>query len=58
MKDGIIYSVKTVPCYDGKQITLGEIMDDGDVDEQYFIPRIGCIIQARMLITVMKLISA
>lgn len=38
MKDGIIYSVKTVPCYDGKQITLGEIMDDGDVDEQYFIP--------------------
>lgn len=38
MKDGIIYSVKTVPSYDGKQITLGEIMDDGDVDEKYFIP--------------------
>lgn len=38
MKDGIIYSVKTVPSYDGKQITLGEIMDDGDVEEKYFIP--------------------
>ena len=38
MKDGIIYSIKTVPDYNGKQITLGEIMDDGDVDEKYFIP--------------------
>lgn len=38
MKDGFIYSVKTVPSYDGKQITLGEIMDDGEVDEKYFIP--------------------
>ena len=38
MKDGIIYSVKTTPDYNGKQITLGEIMDDGDVDEKYFIP--------------------
>lgn len=38
MKDGIIYSVKNVPSYDGKQITLGEIMDEGDVDEKYFIP--------------------
>ena len=38
MKDGIIYTVKTTPNYHGKQITLGEIMDDGDVDEKYFIP--------------------
>lgn len=38
MKDGVIYTVKTVPCYDGKLITLGDIMDDGDVDEGYFIP--------------------
>lgn len=38
MKDGFIYSVKTVPSYDGKQITLGEILDDGEVDEKYFIP--------------------
>lgn len=38
MKDGIIYTVKTTPCYNGKQITLGDVMDDGDVDEQLFIP--------------------
>lgn len=38
MKDGVIYSVKTIPNYHDKQITLGEIMDDGDVDEKYFIP--------------------
>ena len=38
MKDGMIYTVKTVPTYDGKQITLGDIMDTGDVDEKYFIP--------------------
>ena len=25
MKDGVIYTVKTLPVYDGKQITLGEI---------------------------------
>lgn len=38
MKDGVVYTVKTTPNYDGKQITLGDIMDDGDVDEKYFIP--------------------
>jgi len=38
MKDGVIYTVKTNPNYHGKQITLGDIMDDGDVDEKYFIP--------------------
>ncbi len=38
MKDGIIYSYKTVPNYHGDVITLGDIMDDGDVDEMYFIP--------------------
>lgn len=38
MKDGVIYTVKTVPNYDGAQITLGDIMDTGDVEEQYFIP--------------------
>ena len=38
MKDGIIYTVKTTPNYHGKQITLGEIMETGDVDKQYFIP--------------------
>lgn len=38
MKDGVIYTAKTTPRYDGKQITLGDIMDDGDIDKQYFIP--------------------
>lgn len=37
MKDGVIYTVKTTPNYNGNQITLGDIMDDGDVDEKYFI---------------------
>ena len=38
MKDGVVYTVKTFPQYDGKQITLGDIMDDGNVYEKYFIP--------------------
>ena len=38
MIDGTIYSVKTVPSYDGEQITLGDILEDGDIDEQFFIP--------------------
>lgn len=38
MKDGVIYTCKTMPKYDGKQITLGDIMETGDVDPQYFIP--------------------
>ena len=38
MKDGVIYTFKTNPKYEGKQITLGDIMETGDVDEQYFIP--------------------
>ncbi|MBE5890423.1 MAG: DNA (cytosine-5-)-methyltransferase [Lachnospiraceae bacterium] len=38
MLDGVIYTVKTIPDYDGKQITLGDIMEQGDVDEKYFIP--------------------
>lgn len=38
MKDGAIYTVKTTPQYDGKQITLGDIMDTGEVDKKYFIP--------------------
>ena len=39
MKDGIIYTLKTVPDYHGKQITLGDIMETGEVEEQYFIPK-------------------
>jgi DNA (cytosine-5)-methyltransferase 1 len=38
MKDGIVYTIKTVPEYNGAQITLGDIMEDGDIDEQFFIP--------------------
>ena len=38
MIDGTIYSVKTIPMYAGTQITLGDIMDTGDVDQQFFIP--------------------
>ncbi len=38
MKDGIIYTMKTVPNYHGKQITLGDVMETGEVEEQYFVP--------------------
>ena len=38
MIDGIIYTVKSAPCYNGKRITLGDVMDEGVVDESYFIP--------------------
>lgn len=39
MKDGMIYTLKTVPAYDGEQITLGDILEDGDVDRSFFIPK-------------------
>ncbi len=38
MKDGVVYTMKTVPSFNGKQITLGDIMEDGKVDESFFIP--------------------
>lgn len=38
MIDGTIYTIRTTPDYHGKCITLGEIMETGDVDEKYFIP--------------------
>lgn len=38
MKDGIIYTTKTTPNYHGKQITLGDVLETGVVDEKYFIP--------------------
>lgn len=38
MIDGVIYTVKTIPNYHGKQITLGDVMDQDDVDEKFFIP--------------------
>ena len=39
MKDGVIYTLKTIPAYDGDRITLGDIMEDGDVDKSFFIPK-------------------
>lgn len=39
MKDGIVYTLKTAPSYNGEQKTLGDIMEDGDVDKAFFIPR-------------------
>ena len=39
MLDGKIYTVKTVPQYSGKQITLGDIMETGEVDKKFFIPK-------------------
>lgn len=38
MRDGIIYTVKTMPEYHGKQITLGDIKEKGIVAEEFFIP--------------------
>ena len=38
MVDGTIYTIKTAPDYEGTQITLGDILETGDVEEKYFIP--------------------
>ncbi|MGL6179908.1 MAG: DNA (cytosine-5-)-methyltransferase, partial [Tannerellaceae bacterium] len=38
MHDGTIYTVKTIPNYNEKTTTLGEILDSGKVDSSYFIP--------------------
>lgn len=39
MKNGIVYTLKTTPSYDGDQITLGDIMENGHVDKSFFIPK-------------------
>ena len=54
MKDGIIYTMKTVPNYHGKQITLGDVMETGQVEEQYLFQKKSYIIQIQRLHTVMK----
>ncbi len=38
MEGGTIYTAKTEPDYGGGQIVLGDILEDGDVDESFFIP--------------------
>lgn len=35
MKDGIIYTAKTTPYYNGNQITLGDIMETGDISKEF-----------------------
>lgn len=37
MKDGVVYTCKTTPVSNRKQITLGDVMETGDVPEEYFI---------------------
>ena len=37
MKDGVVYTCKTTPVSNRKQITLGDIMETGDILEEYFI---------------------
>ena len=37
MEQGHIYTAKTMPFYTGPQITLGEILETGPVDESFFI---------------------
>lgn len=39
MMDGMIYTIKTTPSYEGKVITLGDVMEQGEVDSSYFIPK-------------------
>lgn len=39
MKDGMVYTLKTIPSYNGTQITLGDIMEDGDIDKSFFIEK-------------------
>lgn len=38
MVDGKIYTTKTIPNYNGKVITLGDIMETGEVEEKFFVP--------------------
>ncbi len=38
MKDGIIYTANTTPEYNGEQVTLGDILEDGLISEEFFIP--------------------
>lgn len=38
MKYGKVFTIKTEPLYTGRQITLGDIIEHGKVDNKYFIP--------------------
>lgn len=39
MKGGTVYTLKTAPSYDGSRIVLGDILEEGEVDRSFFIPR-------------------
>ena len=39
MKNGVIYTMKTVPDYHGKQITLGDVMEIWTSGRAVFYPR-------------------
>ncbi len=39
MRDGVVYTFKTTPSYEGKQVTLGDILEDDVVEEEYFVPK-------------------
>lgn len=39
MKDGVVYTTKTMPKYEGNVITLGDIMEKDDVEKKYFISK-------------------
>lgn len=39
MRDGKVYTIKTVPNYNGPQVTLGMIMERGKVSSEFFIPK-------------------
>ena len=39
MKDSTVYTVKTMPKYDGNVITLGQIIEEGEIPDSFFIPK-------------------
>ena len=57
MKDGIIYTIKTTPTYNGTQITLGDVMEQEKLRKSILYQKKNYIIQIRQLHIVMKLNS-
>lgn len=39
MINGDVYSIKTVENYDGKQTLLGDVLQNGEVSKEFFIPK-------------------
>lgn len=39
MHGGTVYTLKGMPIYDGERKTLGDILEDGDVGQQFSIPK-------------------